>query len=50
VHGQAEEPALLLASVCALTITTEHVVKHVLLNEECSQAQPTAIGKNCDTV
>jgi hypothetical protein len=49
VQGQAEEPALLLASVCAVTAMTEHAVEHILLNEECSQAQPMANGKSCDT-
>ena len=41
-EGGTEETTLLLASLSALTATTEAAVEHVMLNEERSQARPAA--------
>jgi hypothetical protein len=43
------EPALLLASVCGLGVTSEDGVERVLLNEERSQARCAPQGTDCDT-
>ena len=48
-EGGTEETTLLLASLSALTATTEAAVEHVMLNEERSQACPAAGDGGCDS-